>query len=196
MMRLIKAVIFDMDGTITAPLLDFPAMKAEIGIPEDVGLLESLSRLDRTASDRAEAILLRHELAAAVNSRLNDGADQAVQALRRSGFKTAILTRNCRAAVDIVLEKHALRFDAVVTREDCLPKPHPDGLHTAAELIRVPTRECVMVGDYEFDIQAGRAAGAVAVLFAPDGHNFQTVPDFEITSMEELVPLVRLLNKS
>jgi HAD superfamily hydrolase (TIGR01509 family) len=106
---------------------------------------------------------------------------------------TAILTRNCRRSVDIVLRKHGLSFDAVVTREDSLPKPDPDGMLTAAWRMGVRPDACVLVGDYEFDIRSGRAAGAVTVLYSPDGRSFQTQPDFCIRSMRELPAIVRRL---
>ena len=37
-----RAVIFDLDGTLTEPVLDFDAMRAEIGLPEGVPILEQL----------------------------------------------------------------------------------------------------------------------------------------------------------
>ena len=185
-----KAVIFDMDGTITVPVLDFRLMRAEIGIESDEGLLESMSAMDAAARERAERILLSHELTAARDSCLNDGVTEVLEALRRRDLRTAILTRNCRRSADIVIEKHGLRFDALVTREDTPPKPLPDGVHAAAGMMGVAPEECVVVGDYEFDIIAGRDAGAVTVLFAPQGRLFRTVPDFEIRSMRELPPLL------
>ena len=190
MARNIEAVCFDMDGTITVPVLDFLGIKAEIGAPLERGLLESIALMDDARRPAAEEILLRHELAAARASSLNPGVAEALAALASMGLKTAILTRNCRASVEIVLQKHSLSFDAVVTREDSLPKPDPDGLLVAAWRMGVRPEACVMVGDYEFDVAAGRAAGALTVLYAPGGRNLRIVPDFEMRSMSELAPLV------
>ena len=39
-----KAILFDMDGTLTAPMLDFPRIKAEMGIGERP-ILEALAEL-------------------------------------------------------------------------------------------------------------------------------------------------------
>ena len=186
----VRAVIFDMDGTITVPVLDFRLMKAEIGIEPDEGLLEAMSAMDAAARARAERILLSHELTAARDSQLNDGVKAVLEALRAGGLRRAILTRNCRRSVEVVLEKHGLHFDALVTREDTPPKPLPDGVHAAATMMGVSPGECVVVGDYEFDIIAGRAAGAVTVLYAPQKHSFRAVPDFEIRSIRELPPLL------
>ena len=48
-----RAVIFDLDGTLTEPVLDFDAMRAEIGLPEGVPILEHIDGL--TAAKRAHA---------------------------------------------------------------------------------------------------------------------------------------------
>src|ERR1700692_233112 len=67
-----RAILFDMDGTLTEPMLDFPRIKAEMGIG-DRPILESLDRLAPDRRIEAEAILLRHEEHAARNSTLNPG---------------------------------------------------------------------------------------------------------------------------
>ena len=40
-----RAVIFDLDGTLTEPVLDFDAMRAEIGLTGGT-ILEQLEQLD------------------------------------------------------------------------------------------------------------------------------------------------------
>ena len=193
MPRTISGAIFDMDGTLTVPVLDFARMKAEIGVTQDVGLLESMATMSAPARAAAEVILLRHELTAAAESVLNDGVQAALAEIAAMGIKTAILTRNCAESVRIVLARHSLRFDGIVSREDSKPKPDPDGVHVAARRIGVDPSACIVVGDYEFDIQAGKRAGSVTILFSPTGRTFATVPDFQIRSMSELPPLVRSL---
>ena len=193
MPRVIQGAIFDMDGTLTVPVLDFARMKAEIGVAQDMGLLESMAAMSEAERAAAEVILLRHELTAAAESVLNDGVSQALTEIAAMGIKTAILTRNCAESVRIVLAKHDLRFDAVVSREDSRPKPDPDGVHVAARRIGVDPAACVVVGDYEFDILVGKRAGSVTVLFSPTGRTFATVPDFQIRSMCGLPSLIRSL---
>lgn len=195
MNRAVRAIVFDMDGTITQLLLDFPRMKAEIGAPADRGLLESISTMTHDARQRAEEILLRHEIEAAEASEVNDGVPGTLRRLREAGLRTAILTRNCPRAVEIVLEKHGLEFDAIVTRQDSLPKPDPDGVLIAAWRMGVEADECMVVGDYEFDIRAGRAAGALTTLYSPDGRTFQTESDFCIRSISELPGILDQLSR-
>ena len=109
------------------------------------------------------------------------------------GVRTALLTRNSRRSVEIVCRLHDLCFDAAVTREDCRPKPDPQGVFLAAERIGVPPSAAMMVGDYEFDILAGKNAGCVTVLYSPDGRTFTTTPDFAIRSMAELPDIIASL---
>ena len=52
----------------------------------------------------------------------------------------------------------------VLGRDEAPPKPHPGGLLKLAEAWNVPASEMVMVGDYRFDLDCGRAAGARTVL--------------------------------
>ena len=49
-------MIFDLDGTLTEPVLDFDAIRAEIGLPEGVPILEHLDVLDGAGRARAEAV--------------------------------------------------------------------------------------------------------------------------------------------
>ena len=57
--RRIRGVIFDMDGTITVPALDFPRMKAAMGLPQDKAILEALEDLSPAARAEAEEIASR-----------------------------------------------------------------------------------------------------------------------------------------
>jgi beta-phosphoglucomutase-like phosphatase (HAD superfamily) len=70
----IEAVIFDLDGTLTEPFLDFDQIRRDIGLPAGIGVLEGIAALTPAQRQRAEAILLEHESRAAQHSRLNEGA--------------------------------------------------------------------------------------------------------------------------
>jgi phosphoglycolate phosphatase-like HAD superfamily hydrolase len=172
----IQAVIFDLDGTLTEPFLDFDAIRREIrGI--DGPVLEGLRRLDGGERQRAEAILARHEHEAAVQSRLQPRACEVIRALRGAGVKTAVLTRNSRLALEVVFSKYGLEVDAVRTREDgpCKPAPEP----------------VLVVGDYLFDLQAANAAGAVSVLFWNGGNEkFAGEARHVVRGLDEVLGLV------
>src|SRR5438045_2627562 len=93
------AVLFDMDGTLTEPMLDFPRIKAEMGIG-DRPILEALAEMNPQDRLAAEAVLHRHEEEAARGSLLNPGCRELLEWLDARGGATAVLTRNCRRGVE------------------------------------------------------------------------------------------------
>jgi len=186
----LRAVLFDFDGTLTVPgALDFAAVKREVGCPEDELVLEWIEALPAgRRRDEALAALARFELAGAAASAPNDGAEALVDDLRRLGLKVGVLTRNGLAAVERALAGFARLtsrdFDVVLTRDEHVaPKPAPDGVLHAADLMGVPAAETLVVGDFLLDMVAGRAAGAVTAYLtnaspgrgegggAPGGHD-------------------------
>lgn len=169
-----RLVIFDMDGTLTRPYLDFPRIREALGLPEP--LLESLQALpEGPGRDRAFALLAGFEAEAALASELNPGAREILDFLPRRGIASALVTRNSRASVRTVLEKHSLRFDTVVTREDAPAKPRPEPLWLICERLNVPPAQALMVGDHAMDVLAGRNAGMRAALIT----NGETPADLE-----------------
>jgi HAD superfamily hydrolase (TIGR01509 family) len=83
-----------------------------------------------------------------------------IEELTRRGVKTALLTRNSAESVQTVLERFGLRFDVWMSREDAEPKPSPEPVLRIARRLGLAPEELIVVGDYVFDVQAGRAAGA------------------------------------
>jgi HAD superfamily hydrolase (TIGR01549 family) len=190
----ILAVIFDMDGTITRPTLDFPRIRAEIGLPEP--LLEHMLALppgpDR---DRAFAILERYEEEAARISELNDGALELIAELGRKGIPSALVTRNSRTSVERVLEKHQLEFGIVVTRDDAPAKPRPEPLWLICERLGAPPSRALMVGDFKLDVLAGRNAGTrTALLTNGRQASFlpEAPPDHVVDRLPELLGVLGL----
>jgi len=162
-------VIFDLDGTLLASPLDFDAIRAEIGLPKDHPILEAMEHLTPSERTRAERIVDRHETEAVRASRLLPGALDLLAWLRERGVTVALLTRNSRASVEAAAQKHGLRFDAAITREDHEPKPSPGGVLHLMETFGAGPDETIVVGDYRFDVEAGAAAGArtIAVVAEP-----------------------------
>ena len=105
----IKAVIFDLDGTITQPYFDFDAIREEMGLERNSGpVLEAMEKMTVQQRQRAEEILHFHERRAVTESTLNAGAKQTLSELRKAGIGIGILTRNRRSNVLAVAEKHNL----------------------------------------------------------------------------------------
>ncbi len=186
-----SAVIFDLDGTLTRPYLDFDAIRAEIGIAAGP-ILEAMEGMSSSARGRAEGIVQRHESEAATNSRLYEGARETLLALRERGFPIAILTRNARVNVDFVLRKHEIVVDAVRTREDGAIKPSPEPVLSICKELRADPRRSWMVGDFLFDILSGKSAGTRTALMIGDDPppDYSGQADLVIRRLGELIPLI------
>ena len=93
---------------------------------------------------------------------------ELVRELAARGYRLGILTRNARELAHVTLEAIGLAdcfaVDDVLGRDDAPPKPDPGGLLKLAAAWDVPPSQMVMVGDYRFDLDCGRAAGAKTVL--------------------------------
>ena len=151
-----------MDGTLTKPMLDFPRIKAEMGIG-DRPILEALCEMGPPERAVAEATLLRHEQHAAEHSALNPGCRELLEWLDRHRIATALITRNSRQSLDVVVTRHSLKISTLITREDEPFKPDPHPLNLACRKLGIDRSAAWMVGDGRYDIEAGRAAGIKTV---------------------------------
>lgn len=165
----IEAVLFDFDGTLTRQgAIDFDGIRAELGVPEGVFILEHLETLAPDERARAEAVVLARELEAAARSVAGDAAEAAVTALLAMGLPLGIVTRNALAGIERSLANFSTvrleDFAVIVTRDDHVPpKPSPDGILLACSQIGVTPTNAMMVGDFQLDVEAGLAAGAITV---------------------------------
>jgi HAD superfamily hydrolase (TIGR01549 family) len=194
----IKAVIFDLDGTITRSYLDFNVIRCEMGLSVDSGpILEAMERMSDEDRLRAETILNKHESEAVAASELNEGAAELLVQLRKWGMRLGILTRNTRENADAVLSKHALEFDCIVGRHDAPVKPNAAGVLLLCRHFGISPQESLVVGDYVHDVLCANAAGATSVLLSVDGRSrqFAEHADYTVKKLSELVHIVdRTLN--
>jgi len=191
-MSVIRAVIFDLDGTLTEPFLDFDRIRQEMGLPEGIGVLEGINRLSIEQKRRAEKILLTYEDHAAQNSKLNEGAKEILDVLRQRGISVGLLTRNLRKNVEMVAAIHGLRFDAIVDRTDGPVKPDGFGVCRLCERFAVLPSETLVVGDFRHDLQCAKDAGAIAVLIRTHSRidEFVHLADFTIDRLDELLTII------
>ncbi|HJW87238.1 MAG TPA: HAD-IA family hydrolase [Candidatus Brocadiaceae bacterium] len=187
---MLRGIIFDMDGTITKPKVDFAAIEREIGAK--VGfIIDYAERSSPEERTRALSILERFEAQAAIESELNEGVLEMLEFLSKKKLKKALLTRNSRKSVDTVLRKHNLHFEYIVSREDAKPKPAPDPIFLLSKKMEIHTDHLLMVGDYKYDIMCGKAAGTRTVLLRYKEYvETEVTPDFEITSIREVIEIM------
>ncbi len=158
-----QAVIFDMDGTLTRPALDFDEIRKEIGAGNGP-ILEALAGMSVEPRARGEDILQRYEDHAAAESVLQPDAARVVAAVRAAGIPAALMTRNSTRSVEVFQARHAIDFDWVRTRDDGPVKPSPEPILDICRSLGVAPRGTWAVGDFHYDILCGAAAGGTTVL--------------------------------
>ena len=175
----VDAAVLDVDGTVATCPYEFDAMRAAIaeiaarwrvdarelgvrGVIEQIARIAALLGEEGAAFRReAERAVTAIEVEAAGNASILPGAAEALAELRRSGVAVALITRNCRAAADIVLRGFE-DYSALLTRDDVpLAKPDRDHVIRALAAVAAAPERAVVVGDHGYDMHAGRAAGVL-----------------------------------
>ncbi len=180
----IETFVFDFDGTLAVLRLDFAEMKRRLSSlaenyfdqtlpPPFLPVLEWLAWLDKmirestgdpTGEFRQKALTLisEMELEGAKNGALFSFTRPLLRALAHKGAKTAIITRNCEAAVRVVFPDLSDYCSAFFSRDHVSsPKPDPAHLIQALKFLRADLRTAIMIGDHPLDIQTGKAAGVM-----------------------------------
>jgi len=160
--------VFDMDGTLTQAVHDFEAIKRALEIPLEDDILGHLAALPEALAAAKHAWLLEHERELALAAEPAPGAIELVRELHDRGCRLGILTRNAHELALLTLRAIGLddcfAVADVIGRDEAPPKPDPGGLLHLARIWQVVPGELVMVGDYRFDLECARAAGACSVL--------------------------------
>ncbi len=161
---MVRGVIFDMDGTLIEPAIDFAGMRRAVGVLEG-DILEVIERWSPERQREAHAILERFEAEAAERMELRAGALALLEGLRERDVRAAIITRNTHAVVELMLARVAAhRFDPILDRTFSPPKPHPAGIHHVLRGWGMSAQEVVFVGDSSQDLDAAARAGVRAFL--------------------------------
>jgi len=194
--RTLEVCLFDLDGTLIAPSIDFGAMHrrvvavaADHGLApetfEDMHVLEIIERacamLARRNGGRADALRAAAqgavgeiEMEAAERVQPLRGAAEVLAWLSDGGCRVGIVTRNARRPVERILQRIPLRHDALLTRDDVPSvKPDPDHLRRALDVLgsgaESGTEAAMMVGDHPMDVLAGKRAGLATVAVQSSG---------------------------
>ena len=186
-----KHWIFDLDGTLTVAIHDFALIRSLLGVPQGADILGHLESLPEAEALVARERLNRIEEELAGRTEPASGAVGLVRLLHGRGVRLGVLTRNTRGNALRTLERIGISpYIApcdVLGREEALAKPDPDGILKLALNWGMPASALVMVGDYGFDLQTGRAAGAATIHVDPSrAFRWPELTDIAVTSLAEL----------
>jgi HAD superfamily hydrolase (TIGR01549 family) len=220
--RRIRAVLFDLDGTLIDSAVDFAKLKREsIRLLKDLGfdtgeLSEKMKTYEIMAwihrqidegkyavpytavAERMYRIWDSIELESSDRAAAITGADLVLRTLRGRGILIGVATRGSRPYAVKVLRKVGLLpfVDVVVARGDTVnPKPHPDPLVHAMALLNVSREETVMVGDSQEDSECARLADVRFIGISnrsSDQASFQSL--WNVSSIAELLGLLDKLD--
>jgi phosphoglycolate phosphatase len=187
---MIKAVIFDLDGTLKEFNLDTKACRTKIiNLLTQLGFSRSLFSLNESAFDMLKkvkkspitedrknqftkikdmvfSVVEEFELEAARTAKIFEGIPETLKALRDMKLKIALCTISSEKTTKYILKRFHLEqfFDAVVTRDSVFEvKPHPTHLVAALDALKVMSQEAVLVGDSVKDIQCAIQLNVLAV---------------------------------
>ena len=183
--------IFDLDGTLTVARHDFAALRRQLGLSDDDDILSVFDKATPSRADALKRMISDWEWAQVPGTQAANGARQLLDKLSQQGCNLAILTRNLRdiafATLDEIGCRDYFQDDHVLGREEAEAKPSPKGIYRCLDLMetRLPA---IMVGDYIYDVQAGRAAGCRTILtsstFEPE---WLTYVDLHVHELAELL---------
>lgn len=214
----IKAVIFDLDGTVIDTfehivqafelvLPQFGVQKTREDIRAVIGkTLEECYREFLPEAVAHSAAELHHETQQSPEMyeliTVYEHLRQAVDTLHEQQCKVAVLTNRSRRSVDLIFAHTGLTdtFDAVVTADESdAPKPDSAGVLMLAGLLDTGAREMVMVGDTSIDVVTARRAGMAGSVGLTHGFGLRREleaagADYVIDSLAELPSIVERMS--
>lgn len=216
MRRILKAVLFDFDGTL-APSLPLWLKAYHIALGRFSIQLSDAEVLKRcffkdwdviaaqfgSFSGEQLRIEIGHGLREAfATAELFPRARALVEHCREHGLKTALVTSSPRSLIASVAQRLDVGhlFDFVICGDEVTNyKPHPEPVLASLAALACTAQNAIMIGDSHVDILAGKAAGTHTALFLPDGECFHdrdklhaTLPDFIFKAHDELPALLGL----
>lgn len=212
--RNIKAVLFDMDGTLldTAEFIfqafEHVLAKQELTVHDRHTMGKMMGRAlsecyEKFAPDTDPEILMQqHKDFQSANRHLIKAfpqAPQLLEGLKYKGYKIAIVTsRMINARESLKLAKIDQFIDVLVDADSVTKhKPDPEPVLAALEMLKVKASKAVMVGDGDADIISARRAGtrSIGVTFGltPPKILLSSKPDYVANSIEEIGDIIERL---
>lgn len=178
----VKAVLFDLDGTLadtvgdlagavnrirsdrSLPLVALHVLRphASHGARGMLGAAFGIGRDSPEFEPLRDLFLDNYAAKLCEQTQLFEDGEKVLAEIERRGLHWGIVTNKASRFTIPLLERLALstRTVAVISGDSTAnTKPHPEPLLAAAVALKIDPSDCVYVGDAERDIIAGRAAG-------------------------------------
>jgi N-acetyl-D-muramate 6-phosphate phosphatase len=182
----VKAVLFDLDGTLIDSAPDLAAaadkMRVERGLKSiDFAQYRPMAgagargMLDVAFDMKPEhhnfvawrdEFFYNYEMCLTQRTRAFKGIEELLSSLKMRGLKWGIVTNKSARFTDaLVRQMPVLRDAAVVISGDTTAhaKPHPEPMYEACRRLKVQPQDCIYIGDDKRDIEAGHAAGMISL---------------------------------
>lgn len=184
--------IFDLDGTLTVSAHDFEHMRRELGLEPQAPILEALQAMPESKAAPLWKLLNELEFYYAGKASVMQGAKELLQKLHASGRQLAILTRNTMPVVKHTLQAckidHFFPLDHILDRDSCIPKPSPDGVERLLKFWQADADDTVMVGDFLYDLEAGKGAGVATIHVDTRGDvDWSEFTDIRVEELGEII---------
>lgn len=168
-----ETIIFDLDGTLVDSKINFAEIYKKLNLNPGHSIIEHINTLNEKERKSALEIVHYYEEEGARLSSLMPGVSDLLQSLKLKNINVGVFTLNSKAIAIKTLEFHKINIPIVITREDAKPKPDPEGLLKICEHYRTPKDKVLYIGDYKYDLIAGKNADIKTALYT------KTIPDFD-----------------
>ncbi|XP_058094959.1 haloacid dehalogenase-like hydrolase domain-containing protein At2g33255 isoform X2 [Magnolia sinica] len=154
----LRGVVFDMDGTLTVPVIDFAAMyRAVLGeegyaairakSPSGIDILHHIETWTPDKQQKAYEIITDFERQGLDRLQIMPGANELCGFLDSRKIRRGLITRNVKGAVDLFHLRFGLEFSPALSREFRPYKPDPAPLLHICSTWDVQPDEIIMIGD-------------------------------------------------
>jgi len=186
----VKLVVFDLDGTLFHLDVDWERIKHQLQIKDGENLGDRTQYLLDINSPEI-AIITNAELDSVKGKRLSQEVMDTLMSLLQKDIRVAIFTRNSKKVVEALVSNTPLVGNLfIVGREDvAYQKPHKQGLVQLMQQSGVNESEAILVGDTYHDIQATRDAGLKSAIIVKNSRLVYQPKgaDYYIEKIEELI---------
>ena len=191
---MIKAIIFDLDGTLIRLPIDYN--KIQNMLRELFGTSENFTPLiatiikkaqdDKEKISKAFELICREELSSIDKMEIIDGALSLIKDIQSQKIILSLITMQCKEAVTRILSKLNLSnnlFSIIISRDESYDRL--DQIKKTVEKLSVSPNEVIVIGDRIHDIKSAQQVGCKSILV----NRKKTDINVEITIVEKLTDL-------